>query len=266
MMMSGEESLKMLINKPSKELIEFIKANLDDEDNILKQIPRYEIPRADFENQVLREMRIVLKECIPKLMEMQTEEIITWQEFVKFYSSIENFDYPHKDKLLDFIKYYFLDHVVSTDSIMINLQAFKDHLLNLKSKSPSRNGSNIRSGRRESVGSDMSETASVEEALRKKLMATAGSDDDKLDNEEKMLDIAEQCFMRIADLMHMLQKTVRQVFLKYSVPEQFKDGSVLELVSPRGFLEGIRDIGFDDVTELEAACLMKVLAKPELDN
>jgi hypothetical protein len=56
------------------------------------------------------------------------------------------------------------------------------------------------------------------------------------------------------------------VFLKYSVPEQFKDGSVLELISPRGFLEGIRDVGFDDVTELEAACLMKVLAKPELDN
>ena len=50
------------------------------------------------------------------------------------------------------------------------------------------------------------------------------------------------------------------------MPEQFKDGSVLELISPRGFLEGIRDVGFDDVTELEAACLMKVLAKPELDN
>ena len=50
----------------------------------------------------------------------------------------------------------------------------------------------------------MSETASVEEAMRKKLMATTGSDDDKLDNEEKMLDIAEQCFMRIADLMHIL--------------------------------------------------------------
>jgi len=81
-----------------------------------------------------------------------------------------------------------------------------------------------------------------------------------------MLDIAEQCFMRIADLLQIVSKTVRQVFLKYSLPEQFKDGSVLELMSPSGFLEGIKDIGFDDVTELEAACLMKVLAKPELDN
>jgi hypothetical protein len=54
--------------------------------------------------------------------------------------------------------------------------------------------------------------------------------------------------------------------LRYSQPENFKDGSVLELMSPRGLLEGIKDLGFDDITELEAACLMKVLAKPELEN
>lgn len=28
----------------------------------------------------------------------------------------------------------------------------------------------------------------------------------------------------------------------------------------------MREVGFEDVTELEAACLMKVLSKPELDN
>jgi len=31
-------------------------------------------------------------------------------------------------------------------------------------------------------------------------------------------------------------------------------------------MEGVKDIGFDDVTEMEAACLMKVLVKPELDS
>ena len=41
---------------------------------------------------------------------------------------------------------------------------------------------------------------------------------------------------------------------------------MLELLSPRAFLEGVRDSGFEDITEMEAACLMKVLAKPELDN
>jgi hypothetical protein len=30
-----------------------------------------------------------------------------------------------------------------------------------------------------------------------------GSDDEKYNEEERMLDIAEQCFMRIADLLHM---------------------------------------------------------------
>ena len=37
-------------------------------------------------------------------------------------------------------------------------------------------------------------------------------------------------------------------------------------MSPRSFLEGVRTLGFDDVTEMEIACLMKVLAKPELEN
>lgn len=61
-------------------------------------------------------------------------------------------------------------------------------------------------------------------------------------------------------------KTVKQVFLKYSEPEPFKDGSILELVPPRAFIEGVREVGFEDITDMEIACLMKVLAKPELDG
>ena len=37
-------------------------------------------------------------------------------------------------------------------------------------------------------------------------------------------------------------------------------------MTPRGFLVGVRELGFDDVSEMEAACLLKVLAKPELDG
>lgn len=37
-------------------------------------------------------------------------------------------------------------------------------------------------------------------------------------------------------------------------------------MTPRGFLEGVREVGFEDITEMEVACLMKVLAKPELDG
>ena len=54
--------------------------------------------------------------------------------------------------------------------------------------------------------------------------------------------------------------------MRFAEPEPFKDGTVLELMTPRAFLEGVREVGFDDVTEMEVACLMKVLAKPELDG
>jgi hypothetical protein len=41
----------------------------------------------------------------------------------------------------------------------------------------------------------------------------------------------------------------------------------LELLSPIGFLEGVKEAAaIDDLTEMEAACLLRVLAKPELDN
>lgn len=37
-------------------------------------------------------------------------------------------------------------------------------------------------------------------------------------------------------------------------------------MSPIAFLEGIKDLGMQDLTEMEAACLLRVLTKPELDN
>jgi len=44
---------------------------------------------------------------------------------------------------------------------------------------------------------------------------------------------------------------------------------VLELLSPIGFLEGVKEASgasAEELTEMEAACLLRVLAKPELDN
>jgi len=39
----------MLIKRPSEQLVAFIKANLDSEDALLGAIPRFEMPKADFE-------------------------------------------------------------------------------------------------------------------------------------------------------------------------------------------------------------------------
>ena len=81
-----------------------------------------------------------------------------------------------------------------------------------------------------------------------------------------MLDIAESCFIRMAELMLQRGRTVRGIFTKYSVPEIFPDRTVLELLNPITFLEGVREAGLEDLQEMEAACLMRVLSKPELDN
>ena len=81
-----------------------------------------------------------------------------------------------------------------------------------------------------------------------------------------MLDIAESCFIKIAEMLIKQNRGIRTVFGKYAVPEMFPDRTILELLSPLSFLEGVKEIGLDDLQEIEAACLMRVLAKPELEN
>lgn len=194
MMLAGEESLRMLIREPSDQLINYIKANLGDEDALLAGIPRFEMPKVDFESQVLREMRIVLKDNSQKVADLTREELLPWAEFETFYHQLDNFEYPHKDKLLEFIKYFFLDHIVSENVLMMNYQAFKEHLLARRppgtTPEKSRNGSNLRSGRKSGESSG-SQSASAEEAMKRRLLATGGSDDDRHAEEERMLDIAE---------------------------------------------------------------------------
>jgi hypothetical protein len=82
---------------------------------LLAAIPRYEIPKSEFERQVLREMRVVLKDNVQKIADKTKEELMPWSEVEDMYKTMENFEYPHKDKLLEFIKYFFLDHIVSKD-------------------------------------------------------------------------------------------------------------------------------------------------------
>lgn len=85
-------------------------------------------------------------------------------------------------------------------------------------------------------------------------------------DEEQMLDVAEHCFMRIAEIMIEKSSSVRGIFTKYSIPEQFPDGTILELMSPIAFLEGLKELISEDLTEMEAACLLRVLTKPELES
>lgn len=85
-------------------------------------------------------------------------------------------------------------------------------------------------------------------------------------DEEEMLDVAEHCFIRLAESMIEKNRTVRGIFTQYSIPEQFPDGTILELLSPIAFLEGLKECNMDELSEMEAACLLRVLTKPELDS
>ena len=89
-------------------------------------------------------------------------------------------------------------------------------------------------------------------------------EDDYID-EEEMLDIAERCFVRIADAILNSGISVRQAFSPFIIREEF-EGDALELLSPIGFLEGVKEIGVTDLEEVEVACLMRVLTKADLEN
>jgi hypothetical protein len=65
-------------------------------------------------------MRIVLKDNAEGIQAKVKTELIKWTEFEEIYAKLENFEYPHKDKLLEFIKYFFLDHIVNEKELILN--------------------------------------------------------------------------------------------------------------------------------------------------
>lgn len=86
-----------------------------------------------------------------------------------------------------------------------------------------------------------------------------------------MLDVAEKCFVRIADAILARGISVREAFRRQIQREiaRNEDGGKeeeLELLSPIGFLEGVKGLGIGDLEEQDVACLMRILTKPDLEN
>lgn len=82
-------------------------------------------------------------------------------------------------------------------------------------------------------------------------------------DEEQMLDIAEMCFMRIADALIKQQMTVKECLSKYAKPEILPESkAILELMPPSAFIKALdTELQINDLSELEVNCLMRVLAK-----
>ena len=97
-----------------------------------------------------------------------------------------------------------------------------------------------------------------------------GEDEEDYIDEEQMLDVAEKCFMKIAEAIITQGVTVRQAFKPFIMAEQIEteegQSEVIELLSPMAFLEGIKELGITDLEEMEVACLMRVLTKADLEN
>jgi hypothetical protein len=83
-----------------------------------------------------------------------------------------------------------------------------------------------------------------------------------------MLDIAEMCFVRMAEILLKQGTTVIDAFSKYAVPEVLPESkTVLEMMIPSSFFEAVRtELRIKELSDLEAACMMRVLSKPELGN
>ncbi len=92
--------------------------------------------------------------------------------------------------------------------------------------------------------------------------------DEPVIDEEQMLDIAEKCFMRIADALLSHQPnpiSVRSAF-KHSLISDPVNGTQVEALTPLQFLEGVKSLGISDLEEIDVACLMRILTKPDFEN
>jgi hypothetical protein len=84
-----------------------------------------------------------------------------------------------------------------------------------------------------------------------------------------MLDIAESVFQLIADRLKSMNVSVKKAFAKRcSVVDEFEGETNVIVVQASDFLDALRNppLSIAELSELEVACLMRVLSKPEIDH
>jgi hypothetical protein len=110
-------------------------------------------------------------------------------------------------------------------------------------------------------------------------LGSAGMDDSKVQEdsyqnsiqitEDQMLDIAENVFQVLADRLRQLKISLRRAFHKrLSIVDEFEGETNVVVIQAANFLEAIKSspLSLPELSELEVACLMRVLSKPELDH
>jgi hypothetical protein len=82
-----------------------------------------------------------------------------------------------------------------------------------------------------------------------------------------MLDIAESVFQIIAERLKELKLNVKKTFGKKTVVlDSFEEEVNVQIIQAKDFLDTLKVIGVESLSELEVACLMRVLSKPEIEH
>ena len=84
-------------------------------------------------------------------------------------------------------------------------------------------------------------------------------------DEDEMIDVAEKIFIRMSQALIENNVSVRRAFERHIQIAEI-NGQPFELIAPMGFLEGIKELGLDDLRQIEVTYLLKVLSKSELDG
>jgi len=78
-------------------------------------------------------------------------------------------------------------------------------------------------------------------------------------DEEKMIEIAQKCFTKIAEKVKSKKLTLEKIYGEKIFTQEI-EGEEATLLSPEDFIEGLRKIDITDLETIEYACLIKVLA------
>lgn len=84
--------------------------------------------------------------------------------------------------------------------------------------------------------------------------------------DEEMFQIAENTLLKIAQVFMERGATVSELYQNNIVELKYDEDNVLSVITPEVFIEGLRVLEVDNISELELACLMNVLVKPQLEN
>ena len=84
--------------------------------------------------------------------------------------------------------------------------------------------------------------------------------------DEEMFQIAENALLKIAHWFYIRQTTVSELYGQHIIELEYDENTKLPVISPEIFIEGLKALEVENISELELACLMQVLVKPQLNN